>query len=426
MRLHKKTFKVDLFDRIRTNEESLSKMARQLHGYFTYPKLEGPLGAHMKFRGKDILNWNVNDYLGFTQNEEIRRIDEELTRKWGLSYPSGNRIMAGHTSIHEKLESMLADFTHKEDAFVLNYGYQGISSVIDALCDRKDIIVYDVQVHASMIDGVRLHRGEHFSYQHNDMDSLEKALQKAESKLEKDPQGGILLLTQGVFSSTGDYGKLDQIVALKERYSFRIFLNDADGFGVQGKNGSGTAEHFGVSSQIDLYLGSFSKAFASQGCFISGPELIMNYLRYRTRTQLHSKTLPLVFTEGIIERLKYLKKNLSLLKKLHSNADYLRNALLEKGFDLGESNTNIIPIYFPCNIYEALNIVIDLRENYNIFCPVLIYPFILKDQLLLRLMPTVYHSMEDMDFTLNAFVDIRENLKAQKYSTERSDFFKDS
>ena len=326
----------------------------------------------------------------------------------------------------EKLESMLADFTHKEDAFVLNYGYQGISSVIDALCDRKDIIVYDVQVHASMIDGVRLHRGEHFSYQHNDMDSLEKALQKAESKLEKDPQGGILLLTQGVFSSTGDYGKLDQIVALKERYSFRIFLNDADGFGVQGKNGSGTAEHFGVSSQIDLYLGSFSKAFASQGCFIAGPELIMNYLRYRTRTQLHSKALPLVFTEGIIERLKYLKKNLSLLKKLHTNADYLRNALLEKGFDLGESNTNIIPIYFPCNIYEALNIVIDLRENYNIFCPVLIYPFILKDQLLLRLMPTVYHSMEDMDFTLNAFVDIRENLKAQKYSTERSDFFKDS
>lgn len=416
---------MDLFDRIRTNEEPLSKMARQLHGYFTYPKLEGPLGAHMKFRGKDILNWNVNDYLGFTQNEEIRRIDKELTKKWGLSYPSGNRIMAGNTSIHEKLESKLADFTQKEDAFVLNYGYQGISSLIDALCDRGDIIVYDIQVHASMIDGIRLHRGEHFSYQHNDMDSLEKALKKAENILEKKPKGGILLLTQGVFSSTGDYGKLDEIVALKDRYSFRIFLNDADGFGIQGEKGSGTPEHFGVNSQIDLYLGSFSKAFASQGCFISGPELIMNYLKYHTRTQLHSKALPLVFAEGMIERLNYLQSHLSLLKQLHENVDYLRNAFIERGFDLGNSNTNIIPIYFPCTIYEALNLVIDLRESYNIFCPVLIYPFILKNQLLLRLMPTMYHSKEDMDFTLNAFVDVNENLKAKKYSTDHSDFFKD-
>jgi glycine C-acetyltransferase len=226
---------VDLFDRIRTNEEPLSKMARQLHGYFTYPKLEGPLGAHMKFRGKDILNWNVNDYLGFTQNGDIRSIDEELTRKWGLSYPSGNRIMAGHTGTHEKLESMLADFVHKEDAFVLNYGYQGITSVIDALCDRNDIIIYDIQVHASMIDGIRLHRGEHFSYQHNDMDSLENALKKAESKLGKNPKGGILLLTQGVFSSTGDYGKLDEIVALKRALLIQDFTQRCRRFWYSGE-----------------------------------------------------------------------------------------------------------------------------------------------------------------------------------------------
>lgn len=414
---------MDLFERICNSEDPTSKMARQLHGYFTYPKLEGPLGAHMRFRGKEIVNWNVNDYLGFSKNPEIRQFDEEMVRKWGLSYPAGNRIMAGNTNIHEELESILADWVEKEDAFLLNYGYQGFSSIVDALCDRNDIIVYDSQIHASMIDGIRLHRGDRISYQHNDIDHLEHQLKKTESSILKNGKGSILLLTQGIFSATGEYGKLNDILALKKKFHFRLLVNDADGFGVVGKTGAGTGEHFKINKEIDLYMGAFSKAFASQGAFVAGPRCIINYLKYHTRTQLHSKALPIVYAAGMIKRIQYLHQHPSLLKELEDKSKYMRQELLRRGFDLGQSDTFIIPIYVHCSIYEALNLVIDLREHYNLFCPVMIYPYIQKNQLLLRLMPTIHHSKEDIDFCVNAFVDIIHNLTQQKYTSDRSDFF---
>jgi glycine C-acetyltransferase len=413
---------MDLFERIRTSEEPVSKLARQMHGYFTYPKLEGPLGTRMKFRGREVLNWNVNDYLGLACNESIRISDLASVEKWGLSYPVGNRIMSGHTSLHEQLESMLAEFTGKEDAFVLNYGYQGFMSVVDTLCSRNDVIVYDAQVHASLVDGIRLHMGKHFAFQHNDMESLEKQLTKAIAQA-TETQGGVLVLTHGVFGTSGEYGKLDKIVKLKKKYGFRLLVNDADGFGSEGCTGAGTGEYFGVNKDIDVYMGAFSKAFASLGAFVAGPEFLINYLRYHTRTQIHSKALPSVYVDGMIRRIQFLRENPKLIDTLHKNSEYLRKHLKKKGFNTGESNACTVPIFLHCSIYEALNLVIDLRENYNIFCPILVYPFVRKDELQLRFVPTVMHTKEDIDYTIKALVAVRDNLAAGRYTTDRSDFF---
>jgi len=413
---------VDLFERIRTSEEPASKLAKQLHGYFTYPKLEGTLGPRMKFRGREVLNWNISDHLGLSGNEELKKTDLESAQKWGIAYPIGNRIMSGETSLHEKLENMLAEFTGKEDAFVLNYGYQGISSIIDALCGRNDVIVYDSQVHACVVDGIRLHLGKHIVYQHNDMESLEKQLVKAVSQAEE-TKGGIMVITHGVFGTVGEYGKLDKIVKLKKKFSFRLMVNDADGFGMEGDTGAGTGEHFGVNKHIDIYLGSFSKAFASLGAFVAGPEDIMTYLKYHTRSQIHSKALPIIYVAGMIKRLEFLKKNTHLINDLHKKVNYFRKALKKNDFDTGASDACVVPIFLPCTIYEALNLVIDLRENYNIFCPILVYPFVLKGQLLLRFLATVRHTKEDIDYTVKALVAVRKNLTDLKYNTDKSDFF---
>lgn len=413
---------MDLFERIRTSEEPASKLAKQLHGYFTYPKLEGTLGPRMKFRGREVLNWNISDHLGLSSNEEIKKTDLESAQKWGIAYPVGNRIMSGETSLHEKLENMLAEFTGKEDAFVLNYGYQGFSSIIDALCGRNDVIVYDSQVHACVVDGIRLHLGKHMVFQHNDMDSLGKQLVKAVSQTEE-TKGGIMVITHGVFGTVGEYGKLDKIVKLKKKFPFRLMVNDADGFGMEGDTGAGTGEHFGVNKHIDIYLGSFSKAFASLGAFVAGPEDMMTYLKYHTRSQIHSKALPIIYVAGMIKRLEFLQKNTHLINDLHKKVNYFRKALKKNNFDTGASDACVVPIFLPCSIYEALNLVIDLRENYNIFCPILVYPFVLKGQLLLRFLPTVLHTKEDIDFTVKALVAVRKNLTELKYNTDKSDFF---
>ncbi|MDD4921976.1 MAG: pyridoxal phosphate-dependent aminotransferase family protein [Bacteroidales bacterium] len=413
---------MDLFERIRTSEEPGSKLAKQLHGYFTYPKLEGDLGPRMKFRGREVLNWNISDHLGFANNSELRKADEDFVQKWGLSYPVGNRMMSGHTNLHEKLESLLAEFTGKQDAFVLNYGYQGFTSIVDALCGRNDVIVYDSQVHASLVDGIRLHMGKHIVFQHNDMESLDKQLVKAVNYVEE-TQGGILVITHGIFGTLGEYAKLDKIVALKKKYPFRLLVNDADGFGIEGQTGAGTGEHFDVNGEIDIYLGSFSKAFGSLGGFAAGSEDIMTFLRYHTRSQIHSKALPTVYVAGMIKRLEYLHDNTKLIKDLHKKANYLRKELKKNEFDTGESDACVVPIFLPCSIYEALNLVIDLRENYNIFCPILVYPFVLKGQLLLRFLPTVLHTKEDIDFTVQAMVEVRKNLLGKKYNTDKTDFF---
>lgn len=412
---------MDLFEHIRANEEPVSKLARQLHGYFTYPKLEGPLGPRMKFRGREVLNWNISDHLGLGSNTDIMAIDVANTEKWGLSYPVGNRVMSGQTSLHEKLESELAEWIGKEDAIVLNYGYQGFMSILDALCGRNDVIVYDSMIHACLLDGIRLHMGRHFAYKHNNVESLKKQLNKAQSYT-KSTDGGILVLTHGVFSSTGEYGKLKEITELKKKYEFRLLVNDSDGFGIEGKDGKGTGHHLGVNDNIDIYLASFSKVFGCIGGFAAGPEYIMNFLRYHTRTQIHSKALPMVYVSSILQRMDYLKEHPELSCDLQEKVNYFRNELNKNAFDTGNSETFILPIYLDCTIYQALNLLIDLRENYNIFCPILVYPFIEKDKLMLRFLPTTLHTREDIDYTVKALINIRTNLTEGRYN-DVSDFF---
>jgi len=406
---------LDLFEHIRASEEPVAKLARQLHGYFTYPKLEGPLGTRMKFRGREVLNWNISDHLGLGMNADIKAIDVANTDKWGLSYPVGNRVMSGQTSVHEKLESELAELTNKEDAVVLNYGYQSFMSIIDALCGRNDVIIYDALIHACLLDGIRLHMGRHYVYQHNNLESLEKQLVKATTVV-SETGGGILVLTHGVFSPTGEYGKLKEILALKASYEFRLLVNDADGFGVEGKTGAGTGEQLEVNDAIDIYLGSFSKAYGCIGAFVAGPEYIMNYLRYHTRSQIHSKALPIVYVISVLERIEYLKKHTKLRQELKKKVRYLRNELIKHDFDTGNSEATVIPVYLPCTLYQALNLIIDLRENYNIFCPILVYPFVQKDVLQLRFLPTVAHTKEDIDYTVKALIDIRTNLNEGRYN----------
>jgi glycine C-acetyltransferase len=415
---------LDLFEHIRLSEAPVSKLARQLHGYFTYPKLEGPLGPRMKFRGREVLNWNISDHLGFGSNEEIKTSDVENTKKWGLAYPYGNRVTSGQTSLHEHLESALAELTDKEDAIVLNYSYQSFFSVVDALCGRNDVIIYDSMSHACLMDGIRLHFGKHFVYQHNNMENLEKQLIKGES-IVAESNGGILLITHGVFGTTGEYGRLDKITTLRKKYAFRLLVNDADGFGIKGKTGAGTGEMLGVNKEIDLYLGSFSKALGGIGAFVAGPQDIMNYLRYHTRTQIHSKALPMVYVAGILSRLEYLKSHAGLRQDLHKKVNYFRKKLKKNDFDTGSSNACLIPVYFSCTVYQAVNLIIDLRENYNIFCQILVYPYVQKDTLQLRFLPTVLHTKDDIDYTVKALIDIRTNLANDQYS-HTSDLIKDS
>ncbi len=409
---------MDLFEHIRSKEEPLAKLARQLQGYFTYPKLEGPLGPRMKFRGREVLNWNISDHFGLGSNTEICQADVANTQKWGISYPFGNRIMSGQTSLHEQLESELADLTGKDDAIVLNFGYQGFQSIVDALCGRNDVIIYDAYVPACLLDGIRMHLGKHFVFLHNDFESLKKQLAKAE-KIVTTTNGGILVVTHGVFGTTSEYGKLNEICALKATSPFRLLVNDSDGFGIEGKTGAGTGEMMGINDQIDIYMGSFSKTFGCIGGFASGPEEIITYLRYHARSQIHSKALPVVYVEGMLHRLDYMKKHARLRQELHKKVDYFRSELKQNGLNTGNSEACMIPVYLTCTIYQALNLIIDLRENYNIFCSVLIYPFVnfvTKNKLLLRFLPTILHTREDIDYTVKVLATVSENLKKGQYN----------
>jgi glycine C-acetyltransferase len=399
----------DLFERIQNNKGPLGKWASQAEGYFVFPKLEGELGPRMTFHGKEILNWSINDYLGLANHPEVREADIEAAKNYGAAYPMGARMMSGHTSKHEQLENELAAFVQKESAYLLNFGYQGIMSTIDALVTKNDIIVYDVDAHACIIDGVRLHIGKRFTYRHNDMESIEKNLQRA-TKMAEETGGGILFITEGVFGMRGQQGKLKEIVALKEKYNFRLLVDDAHGFGTLGKTGAGAGEEQGVQDQIDVYFSTFAKSLASIGAFIAADKDIIDYLKYNLRSQMFAKSLPMIQTVGALKRLQLLRDNPSLKDKLWENVDKLQNGLKEKGFNIGDTNTCVTPVYLEGSVPEAMVMVNDLRENYGIFLSIVIYPVIPKGIILLRMIPTASHTFEDIDQTLTAFEIIREKL----------------
>jgi glycine C-acetyltransferase len=399
----------DLFERIQTNKGPLGKWASQAEGYFVFPKLEGELGPRMKFQGKDILNWSLNDYLGLANHPEVRKADTDAAIEFGAAYPMGARMMSGHTKYHEQLEQELAAFVMKESAYLLNFGYQGIMSTIDALVTRNDVIVYDVDAHACIIDGVRLHSGKRFTYRHNDVESMEKNLQRA-TKIAEETGGGILFITEGVFGMRGQQGKLKEVAALKKKYNFRLLVDDAHGFGTLGKTGAGAGEEQGVQDEIDVYFSTFAKSMANIGAFVAADKEVIDYLKYNLRSQMFAKALPMIQTIGSLKRLELLRQSSEIKDKLWVNVNALQNGLKEKGFNIGDTNTCITPVYLEGSIPEAMVMVNDLRENYGIFLSIVVYPVIPKGIILLRMIPTASHTLADIDETLSAFEAIREKL----------------
>ncbi|WP_298147293.1 aminotransferase class I/II-fold pyridoxal phosphate-dependent enzyme [Flavobacterium sp.] len=399
----------DLFERIQNNKGPLGKWASQAEGYYVFPKLEGELGPRMMFHGKEILNWSINDYLGLANHPEVRKADTEAAAEYGAAYPMGARMMSGQTDYHEQLERELAAFVKKEAAYLLNFGYQGIMSTIDALVTKNDVIVYDVDAHACIIDGVRLHMGKRFTYKHNDVESMEKNLQRA-TKLAQETGGGILFITEGVFGMRGQQGKLREIVAMKEKYNFRLLVDDAHGFGTLGATGAGAGEEQGVQDGIDVYFSTFAKSMASIGAFIAADQDIIDYLKYNLRSQMFAKSLPMIQTKGALKRLEMLRNMPELKDKLWENVNALQNGLKARGFDIGDTNTCVTPVYLNGSIPEAMMLVNDLRENYNIFLSIVVYPVIPKGIILLRMIPTASHTMEDINQTLDAFEAVREKL----------------
>lgn len=409
---------MDIFERIAKDEGGpLGQYRKKAHGYYMFPKLEGQIQPMMTFNGKQVLAWTFNNYLGLANHPEVRKADAEATAKWGLGYPMGARMMSGHTTQHEQLEKELAEFELKEDAYLFNFGYQGMVSTIDALVNRHDIIVYDSEAHACIMDGVRLHMGQRIVYPHNDIEKCEKALQRA-TKLVAETGGGILLITEGVYGMTGDLGILDKIVELKKKYKFRILIDDAHGFGVMGDNGRGTSEYYNVMDEIDLYFGAFAKSMAAVGGFIAGPKDIINYLRYNLRSQIYAKSLPMPLVEGCLKRLDMIRTMPELREKLWTITRALQVGLRERGFNIGKAEACVTPIFLEGNIAEASNILIDLRENHGIFCSVVVYPVVPKGVIMFRIIPTAMHSLENVEYTLNAFSKIQENLKKGLYKGE--------
>jgi glycine C-acetyltransferase len=405
----------DLFERIQNNKGPLGKWASQAEGYFVFPKLEGELGPRMQFQGKNILNWSLNDYLGLANHPEVRKADTEAAMKYGAAYPMGARMMSGHTNFHEQLENELAAFVMKESAYLLNFGYQGIMSTIDALVTRNDVIVYDVDAHACIIDGVRLHSGKRFTYKHNDIESMEKNLQRA-TKLASEQGGGILFITEGVFGMRGQQGKLKEIVAMKKKYNFRLLVDDAHGFGTLGKTGAGAGEEQGCQDGIDIYFSTFAKSMANIGAFVAADKDIIDYLKYNLRSQMFAKALPMIQTVGSLKRLELLRNSSEIKDKLWVNVNALQNGLKEKGFNIGDTNTCITPVYLEGSIPEAMIMVNDLRENYGIFLSIVVYPVIPKGIILLRMIPTASHTIDDINETLSAFEAIREKLVNGTYA----------
>lgn len=408
----------DIFEKLVKNYGPIGQHRERAHGYFAFPKLEGEIGSRMIFRGKEMIVWSLNNYLGLANHPEIRKTDAEASQQYGLALPMGARMMSGNSNFHEQLERELAAFESKEDAILMNFGYQGIMSAIDAICGRHDVIVYDAESHACIIDGLRLHPGHRYVFKHNDLEDFEKQLQRATALIEKQKTGGILVITEGVFGMAGDQGKLKEIAALKKKYDFRLLVDDAHGFGTLGKTGAGAGEEQGCQDDIDLYFSTFAKSMASIGAFMAGPKIIIDFIRYNIRSQIFAKSLPMPIVIGNLKRLEMLRNMPELKEKLWSNAMKLQNGLKERGFDIGKTDTPVTPVYMKGGVEEATAMVMDLRENYHIFCSIVVYPVIPKGHIIYRLIPTAAHADQDIEETLKAFSETKAKLDAGAYKAE--------
>lgn len=408
---------MDLFEKLLNDRGPLGRHQTVEEGYFMFPKLEGEIAPRMIFRGKEVLTWSLNNYLGLANHPEVREADAQAAKDWGLGYPMGARIMSGNTVYHEQLERELAEFVHKEAAQLLNYGYQGICSIIDAIVDRKDVIVYDAESHASIVDGVRLHMGKRFVFPHNNIENLVKQLDRAK-RITEETGGGILLITEGVFGMSGNMGRLKEIVELKPKYNFRLLVDDAHGFGTMGETGAGAGEAQGVQDDIDLYFSTFAKSMASIGAFVAGSKGIIDFLFYNVRSQIYAKSVPMPLVIGALKRLDLLRTKPELRKDLWTIVNALQKGFRENNFNIGTTNSPVTPVLLNGTVGEAANLTMDLRENYGIFCSVVIYPVVPKGTIILRIIPTSSHSLEDVELTITAFNAIKKKLDDGYYKEQ--------
>ena len=406
---------MDIFERIHENAGGpIGQYQKLSHGYYSFPKLEGEIGPRMMFRGREVLNWSLNNYLGLANHPEVRKADAEAAAKYGMAAPMGARMMSGQTKWHEQLERELAAFVGKPDAFLLNYGYQGMVSIIDCLLTRRDVVVYDSEAHACIIDGLRLHTGKRFVFPHNDMAACRKQLEHA-TKMAAETGGGILVITEGVFGMKGDLGKLDEIVAMKKDFNFRLLVDDAHGFGTMGEGGRGTASHFGVTDGVDVLFNTFAKSMAGIGAFVSSEKYIIDYLRYNMRSQTYAKALPMPMVMGALKRLDLIRNHPEYQEKLWEITRALQGGLKKNGFDIGPTNSPVTPVYMKGGVTEATNLIVDLRENHNLFCSIVVYPVIPRGEIILRVIPTAAHTLEDVNYTIEAFKSVRDKLESGFY-----------
>lgn len=409
---------MDLFEKLRNKKTPLGQYQKSADGYYAFPKLEGEIQPRMKFQGKEVLTWSLNNYIGLANHPEVRKADAEAAKEWGMAYPMGARMMSGQTKYHEELELKLANFVGKEAGYLLNFGYQGMVSIIDSTVDRKDVIVYDSESHACILDGLRLHMGRRFVFGHNDMDSFKAQLDHAKKITDKNG-GGILVITEGVFGMSGDLGKLREIMSFKEEYKFRILVDDAHGFGTMGATGAGAGEQLGVQDDIDIYFGTFAKSMAGIGAFVAAEQPIIDMLRYSMRSQIFAKSLPMPMVIGALKRLELLKSEPHLRENLWKIVNALQGGLRAKGFNLGKTESPVTPVYFTGNVAQGTNVLVDLRENYGVFCSIVVYPVVPKDVIMLRLIPTAAHSLKDVEYTINAFAEVHEKLKSGAYDGDQ-------
>lgn len=409
---------MDIFEKIKNNRGPIGQHAKESHGYFTFPKLEGDIGPHMVFRGRKRLNWSLNNYLGLANHPEVRKADADAAAQFGFAAPMGARMMSGNSNYHEQLENELSAFVGKQDTILCNFGYQAMVSAIDCLVDRRDVIVYDAESHACILDGVRLHMGKRYVFKHNDIEDCEKQLERA-SKLAEETGGGIMVITEGVFGMRGDQGILKEIVALKSKFNFRLFVDDAHGCGTMGEKGGGTGVEQGCQDGIDIYFGTFAKSFALIGGYISSDEQVIEFLRYNMRSQIFAKSLPLPLVVGALKRLELMRNHPEYREKLWEITRALQSGLVEAGFDIGVTNSPVTPVYMNGSIPEATNLIIDLRENFDIFCSMVVYPVVPKGMIILRLIPTAVHTLEDVSYTIEAFSKIVHKLKAGQYMADK-------
>jgi glycine C-acetyltransferase len=409
---------VDIFDKIEKSRGPLGQYQKEAEGYFMFPKLVGEIGPYMQFKGKEVLNWSLNNYLGLANHPEVRKADAEGAAQYGLAAPMGARMMSGQSDLHEELEARLAKFTKRESAYLANFGYQAMISILDTILGRNDVVVYDSEAHACIIDGLRMHMGKRFVYPHNNIANLEKELERA-TKMAQETKGGILVITEGVFGMSGDLGKLDEIVALKKKFNFRLMIDDAHGFGTMGPTGAGTDEHFGVQKDVDIYFGTFAKSMALIGAFVAAKKEVIDFLKYNMRSQIFAKSLPMPCVVGALKRLDLIENDPTLRSKLWEVVNAMQSGLKAKGFNLGNSNSPVTPVFLNGSVPEATAIVYDLRENYKIFCSIVAYPVVPKGVIMLRVIPTASHTLKDVERTISAFTEIAEKLKAGKYQAEK-------